>query len=105
MGNDVESGTTLAGCVAGPVHGVADLVEPVFEEVAVGVEGHRCRAVSEHLLDDLDVGAAGDGEACGGVPEFVRVEVGYADGPGGRAERGAEGAHSQGLAVADAGED
>ena len=41
LGNDVESGTTLARGVAGSVHGVADLVEPVFEEVAVGVESHR----------------------------------------------------------------
>ena len=48
---------------AGPIHRVADLVEPVLEEVAVGVERHRRRAVSEHLLDDLDVGAGRDREA------------------------------------------
>ena len=105
LGNDVESGTTLARCVAGPVHRLADFVEPIFEEVAVGVEGRGRRAVSQHLLDDFDVGSAGDGQTRGSVPEFVWVEVGYADGPGCRAERGAEGAHSQGLAVADAGED
>ena len=105
MGNDVESGTTLARCVAGPGHRLADFVEPIFEEVAVGVEGHGRGAVSQHLLDDFDVGSASDGQTRGGVSEFVWVEVGYADGPGCRAERGAEGAHSQGLAVADAGED
>ena len=96
---------TLARCVAGPVHRAADFVEPVFEEVAVGVEGHGRRAVSQHLLDDLDVGSAGDGQTRGRVPEFVRVEVGYADGPGSRVERRAEDAHPQRLAVADARED
>ncbi|RYB96208.1 hypothetical protein EUA06_01085 [Nocardioides glacieisoli] len=59
--NDMKPGTTLARCVAGPAQRIADLVEPVLEEVTVGVEGHRRRAVSQHLLHDLDVGTAGDG--------------------------------------------
>jgi len=57
---------------AGGIEGVADLIEPVLEEVAVGVEGHGRRAVSEHLLDDLDVSAGGDGKAGGGVAQLVR---------------------------------
>jgi hypothetical protein len=42
---------------AGGVHRVGDLVEVVVKEVAVPVEGHRRRGLTEHVLDDLDVGA------------------------------------------------
>jgi hypothetical protein len=41
--------------VPGGFHGGRDLVEPVVEEVPVGVECHRGGGVPEHLLDDLDV--------------------------------------------------
>jgi hypothetical protein len=61
--------------------------------------------VPEHLLDDLDVGATSDRQACGGVPELVRIQVRDPDGSGGRTERRAERADPQRLAVADAGED
>jgi hypothetical protein len=32
------------------------------EQVAVPVEGERCRCVPEHSLQDLDVGACRDGQ-------------------------------------------
>jgi hypothetical protein len=69
----------MLGRRAGGVHRGGDLVEPVLEEVTVGVERHGRRAVAEHLLDDLHVGAGGDREAGCGVPELVGVQVGYAD--------------------------
>ncbi|MFN8194695.1 MAG: hypothetical protein U0R80_10490 [Nocardioidaceae bacterium] len=84
---------------------VADLVEAVLEEVAVGVQRHGGGGVSEHLLDDLDVGPRGDGQAGGGVPQLVRVQVGNADRRRGRPEADPEGAHPQRLSGADAGED
>jgi hypothetical protein len=44
--------------------------------------------VTEHLLHDFDVRAGRNGQACGGVPEFVRVQAGHADGSGRTVERG-----------------
>ncbi|MFZ2015143.1 MAG: hypothetical protein WAV00_15085 [Nocardioides sp.] len=61
------------------VHRGTYLVEPVLEEVAVDVEGHRSRGVAQHLLDDFDVGAGGDGEAGGGLPQLVGMQLGHAD--------------------------
>jgi hypothetical protein len=88
-GNSDEPRTPLVGGRASPVHGVSDLVEPVLEEVAVRVQRHRRRerrrresswvgplAVPEHLLNDLDVGSGGDGEAGRGMPELMRMQVG-----------------------------
>ena len=48
--------------MASRIHRVCNLVEPVLEQVAVGVEGHRRRPVTKHLLDDLDVRAGRDRE-------------------------------------------
>jgi hypothetical protein len=53
------------------VHRGADLVEPVLEEVPVDVQGHGGRGMAEHLLDHLDVGSRGDGEARSDVPQLV----------------------------------
>jgi hypothetical protein len=100
-----EGGAALLGGGACGVEGVADLVQSDLEEVPVDVRCHGRRAVPEHLLDDLDVGAGGDREAGRGVPQLVRVQVGHADRPRRRAERRAERAHAQRLAVSDAGED
>jgi hypothetical protein len=61
------------------VAGAGDLVEPVVEQVAIGVESHRRRGVTEHLLDHLDVGATGDRETGRGVAELVRVQAEKAD--------------------------
>ncbi len=55
-------GASGGGLDPSRVHGVDDLVQAVREEVAVGVEGHRCRRVAKHLLYDLDVRARGDGQ-------------------------------------------
>jgi hypothetical protein len=72
----------MGGC-SRAIHRLADFIEPVIEQVTVGVGRHGRRAVPEHLLDDLDAGAAGDREAGRGVPELVRVEVRNTDLPGG----------------------
>jgi hypothetical protein len=56
------------------VHAIRDAVEFVVEQVGVHVEGHRGRGVPEHPLNGLDAGAAGDGEAGGGVAQVVRRE-------------------------------
>jgi hypothetical protein len=45
------------------IHRVGDLVEPVFKQMAVRVEGHRGRPVTEHLLYDLDVRTGRDRQA------------------------------------------
>ena len=57
--------------------------------------------MAEHLLDHLDVGAGGDRQAGGGVPQLVRVQAGKTDDPGRCGEGGAEGGHPQGAPVAD----
>jgi hypothetical protein len=57
--------------VCGCAETVGDVVETIVEEVAVLVERHGRRLVSEHLLHDLDVGAGRDGQAGGGVTELV----------------------------------
>ena len=46
----------LKGSAACGVHGVGHLVAAVGEQVAVGVQRHGRRGMSEHLLVDLDVG-------------------------------------------------
>jgi hypothetical protein len=81
-GNAGQRSQGVAAAVDGGargVEGIADLVEAVLEEVPVGVQRHRRRAVAEHLLDHLHVGAGGDREAGRCVPELVRVQIGYAD--------------------------
>ncbi|HEY6932686.1 MAG TPA: hypothetical protein VI452_04740 [Marmoricola sp.] len=60
--------------------------------------------MAEHLLDNLHVSAACDGEAGGRVPQSVRVQVGHADRARRRAEGSAKRADPQRLAVADTGE-
>jgi hypothetical protein len=45
--------------------------------------------LAEHLLDDLDVSAGGDGQAGGGVAKLVRVQAGQPDRLGGAVERSA----------------
>ena len=73
--------TAVAPCWAASraVEGVGDLVETVLIQVAVDVHSHCSAAVAEHLLGDLDVRAASDCEAGGGVAESVRVETYDAD--------------------------
>lgn len=51
--------------------------------MAVEVERRGRRPVSEHLLDDLDVGAGCDRQRCCGVPERVRVWPGEPERVGG----------------------
>jgi hypothetical protein len=58
---------------AGGVH-PRGLVQAVAEEVAVPVEGHRRRGVTEHLPDDLDVGSGRAGRG-------VRARSGVGDRP------------------------
>ncbi|HZL74835.1 MAG TPA: hypothetical protein VFB83_05610 [Propionibacteriaceae bacterium] len=41
--------------------------------MAVLIEGHHRRLVAQHLLDDLDVGATGNGQAGRGMAQFVRA--------------------------------
>ena len=55
--------------------------------MAVGVEGHRRGGVPEHLLNHLDIGAGGDREAGGGVPELVGMQIVDADGSSSVIER------------------
>src|SRR4051812_45839424 len=52
------------------------------------IEGHRRRGVAEHLLDDLDVGAGGDGQGRGGVPQFVGMQARSSDARRRGGERG-----------------
>ena len=72
------------------VERVGDLVEAVAEEVPIDVHRHRGARMAEHLLHDFDVRAAGNGEAGGGVSQFVRVQFGDADRLGRQVEAGAE---------------
>jgi hypothetical protein len=89
---------------AGRVHGGGDLVEADFKQVPIRVERHGGRGVAEHRLHDLHVGTARDGEAGGGVAQFVRVQVGDADCSRRCAKGGAERRDAERLAVADAAE-
>jgi hypothetical protein len=41
---------------------VGDLAEAVAEQVSVNVHRHRSARIAEHLLQDFDVRAAGNGE-------------------------------------------
>jgi hypothetical protein len=68
--------TACPGRLASCVHGVADLIQAVFEEVPVGVEGHRRRHMTQHSLYRFDVGSAGDREAHGRVPKLVGCKSG-----------------------------
>lgn len=101
----MEHCPALLGGRARCVHGVAHFVQPVLEEVTVGVEGHRGRGVSEHLLDHFDVGAGGDRQARGSVPELVWIQPSDADGLGCVIEGLVEGGHAQRRPPSDAGED
>ncbi|HET6561335.1 MAG TPA: hypothetical protein VFG72_05620 [Marmoricola sp.] len=83
MGNTLRGNTgqrsegvpTPVGGGACGIEGITGLVEPVLEEVAVGVERHGRRAVAEHLLDDLT--SAPDAIArLAVVPERVRRQHG-----------------------------
>ena len=56
-------------------HRLGHLVQPVAEEVPVLVQRHRRRGVPEHLLNDLHVGAGGDGQGRRGVPQFVGIQA------------------------------
>jgi hypothetical protein len=88
------------------VEGAGDLVEPVVEQVAIGVEGHRGRGVTEHLLDHLDVGTTGDPETGRGVAELVRVQAGKADRSSGCVEvTASEMGRADRAAAADGGKD
>jgi len=60
------------------MHAVRDCVEVVLEQIGVGIEGHRCRSVAEHLLHGLDVGAGADRQRRSGVAEVVGVTRGKA---------------------------
>ncbi|GAA4739721.1 hypothetical protein GCM10023350_25110 [Nocardioides endophyticus] len=104
-GNKTDSRAPLLGHCSGCVHGIADLVEAVVEQVTVGVQGHRRGGVAEHLLDDLHVRAAGDGETGGGVAELVWVQARDADGPSSRTELFAERAHPRRLSAPECAED
>lgn len=57
---------------AGSVESSAHLVQPVLTQVSVCI---RRGTMSQHLLHDLDVGAAGDGEVGGGVPQLVTMKI------------------------------
>lgn len=61
------------------VESFGDIVQSVIEEVAVEVEGHGRRCVSEHLLHDLHIGAGSNRERRCCVPQVVRVEIWHAD--------------------------
>ncbi|HEX5089632.1 MAG TPA: hypothetical protein VFV89_17625 [Nocardioides sp.] len=90
----------------GTVESVGDLVEPVLEQVAVGVHGHGRRRMSEHLLDDLHVGSGGDRQARRSVPQLVRVKTRDPDRRSGGVEvPAAEDGRAQRRAAADPGED
>src|SRR3954469_10260259 len=65
----------LTSGLRGGVQAVGDSVEVVVEEARVDVAGHRRARGAEHPLDGLDVGARGDGEPGGGVPELVRGQL------------------------------
>nr|WP_236551762.1 hypothetical protein [Aeromicrobium sp. 9AM] len=90
---------------ASQIHGVGDLVEAVLEEMSVRVEGHRRRAVAEHLLYDFDVSARRDRQRRGCVAELVWVQIWNADGRGCHSEGFAEHADPQRLATANSSED
>jgi len=51
-------------------------IEVVIEEIRVHVERHRGGRVPEHSLECFDIGAAADGEACGGVAQVVNSGLG-----------------------------
>nr|WP_238384812.1 hypothetical protein [Ornithinicoccus soli] len=107
LGNSVGAlAGSLLGRGAGQVHRVGDLVEPVVEQVTVGVHGHRRRGVAEHVLDDLDIGTGRDRQARGGVPQLVRMQAGKSDRPRGRIEAAAaEDRRPHRAAAPDPGED
>nr|WP_246161768.1 hypothetical protein [Aeromicrobium ginsengisoli] len=87
------------------IHRVGDLVEAVLEEMSVRVEGHRRRAVAEHLLHDLDVSTGRDRQRRGSVAQLVRVQIRNADGRRCHSEGFAEHADPQCLATANSSED
>ena len=60
---------------ASRVHRVSNGVETVGKQMPVQVERHCGRLVSEHLLNDLDVGSGGDRQRGRGVPERMRSET------------------------------
>src|SRR5271166_3341127 len=51
----------------GHVKGVRDPAQIVGEQVPVAVQGQRRRLVPEKCLQNLHVGAGGDGQTCAGV--------------------------------------
>ena len=63
----------VAGRSGSGVEALGNLVEAVLEQVPVEVERHCGRLVSEHLLDDLDVGSCGDRQRGCGVAETMGV--------------------------------
>ena len=67
------------GRPADDVETVRNVIQLVREQVPVEVERHARGVVPEHLLDDLHVGARGDGERRRGVPQTVRGEVRFTD--------------------------
>ncbi|HEX7210643.1 MAG TPA: hypothetical protein VF241_06970 [Propionibacteriaceae bacterium] len=85
-----NSSGRFGGLGSGVVERVGDLVEAVAEQVSVDVHRHRSARMAEHLLHDFDVRAAGNGEACGGVAQLVRVQLRDADRRGRDVETGAE---------------
>ena len=54
------------------VHPISHFVEAIAVEMAVQIERHRRAGMPVHLLHDLHVGPAGDGEGRCGVPQAVR---------------------------------
>src|SRR5262245_25483342 len=70
----------VAGRSGGGVEALRNLVEAVLEQVPVQVKRHRGRLVSEHLLDDLDVGSCGDRQRGCGVAETMRYQSVESDG-------------------------
>ena len=54
------------------VQGIGHHVQPIAEQVPVLVERHHGRLVAQHLLDHLDIGAAGDGQAGRGALQLMR---------------------------------
>nr|WP_235503528.1 hypothetical protein [Aeromicrobium sp. Root344] len=88
--------------MASRVHRVGDLIEAVLKQVAIRVEGHRRRPVTEHLLHHLDVCTGRDREGSCRVPQLVRIEIRNADRLRSWPEHFPEARYPQWVAAADA---
>lgn len=55
-----------------------NVVQVVFEQICVGVQGHGGGGMPEHSLNGFHIRARGDREACRSVPEVMGTDLGEA---------------------------